>query len=139
MTVEDAFGLPGPGPAVHTITVTDWFVLENLTGKWNGLGKGGAICLDIISVALIDAHNINWNISVVGGIFGLINVSANGMIDTLEAGITVEVCTEDPIFGLGNIDISVSASKPGGDPRTKDAKALVIGPFIINIIDEETT
>jgi hypothetical protein len=73
-----------------------------------------------------DAVNVEWSIEVTGGLFGMIDSSTTGMIDTLSIGEEQPLQSEDIIFGLGTTQVIVSA-----DLAQKDAEALVFGPFII--------
>jgi len=68
-----------------------------------GLGAAGAT---ITNNGLGDAIGVPYEISVTGGLLGLINKTINGMID-IEAGAT-ESISSGLLLGLGGIEISVT-------------------------------
>lgn len=69
--------------------------------------------------------NIDWSLSVQGGILGLINTYTNGTIDALPAQAEFEFENEKTIFGLGPATITVTAAV-----GTRTTPAFVLGPFI---------
>ncbi len=72
-----------------------------------------------------EVPDINWGITVKGGLLGLINVQSTGIVDALAAGEDVTVTTTKMIFGIGKITITVTA-----DEETLTAEGIVFGPFI---------
>jgi len=79
-----------------------------------------------------EATDVEWSISVNGGILGLINVSVSNIFDSIGPNSS-EIVYASPIFGIGKIDITVIASAYCLDPIEKKATGLVIGPFILGI------
>ncbi|GAI81619.1 unnamed protein product, partial [marine sediment metagenome] len=75
-----------------------------------------------------DANDVSWSISVNGGFLGLINATTEETIDVLGIGESVEIQTEGILFGLGPVQITVTA-----DEAEKTATGLMIGPFILNV------
>jgi len=59
--------------------------IKNITGKWGGLLKGGVVSMEIENAGNEDIQNVEWGISVTGGILGRINISEVNVIDILEA------------------------------------------------------
>ena len=73
-----------------------------------------------------DAINVNWSISVKGGILGGINITSKGQIDKIEAERYETVCTDKLIFGLGLVEINVTASAEGVEEVTQQRRGFVI-------------
>lgn len=86
----------------------------------------GGISADITNAGEFDLSDVEWSISVTGGILHRINVSSEGIIENLAAGETVTVQTNETIFGLGKIDISATA-----DLGIETRQGFVLGPFIL--------
>jgi hypothetical protein len=70
--------------------------------------------------------DINWNIQVEGGILGRIDVYTEGIVESLLAGEETVLQTDESIFGLGRITVSVNVNV-----GTKTKQGFVIGPFIL--------
>jgi len=81
---------------------------------------------DISNEGDADATDVEWSITIVGGILGLIDVTTEGTIDSLVIGDEVSIKTEEMVFGLGPVDITVTA-----DIAVKSVQGFVIGPFIL--------
>jgi hypothetical protein len=101
----------------------------NITGPTIGLGgiAGGLkkISATITNIGASELTNITWEITVKGGLLGLINIQSTGIINTLAVGNETSVKTDKNIFGLGKIDITVTANE-----ATLTGKGVVFGPFI---------
>jgi hypothetical protein len=80
----------------------------------------------IVNEGLADAMDVEWSIDITGGLFGMINSSTSGIIDSLAIGEEQSVQSDTMIFGLGVVHIIVTA-----DIWQKDAEGLVFGPFIL--------
>ena len=88
-------------------------------------GESAKINVTLKNAGTVELTNVNWSISVKGGLFGFINVQSNGIIDALAVNEEVFVKTNKGIFGLGKISIIVIV-----DQTTKTTTAFVFGPFI---------
>ena len=141
-----------PGPAVDGkgdwVYAGDWEELQNIPNadldvNWNIWAKvEGELpdepILDILSIsggigvsAIIanngtaDATDVEWTITVTGGILGLINKTANGTISTLAVGAE-EIVKSGLFFGLGTISVTVTAICTGSsDEETAEGKILI--------------
>jgi len=82
--------------------------------------------VDISNEGDAEATNVEWSITIKGGILGLINATSEGIIPSLDIGEKVTVQTDQAVFGLGPVEIIVSAGT-----TMKDAQGFVIGPFIL--------
>jgi hypothetical protein len=98
--------------------------IEDITG---GLGLIQAV---IENIGDGDATNVNWSISVKGGIIGGIDVSAGGIIETSEPRSEELVNTDAEIRGLGLVDIAVSAECNEGSSDEKTAEGIVLGKLV---------
>ncbi|MFO7678110.1 MAG: hypothetical protein R6V50_07010, partial [Thermoplasmatota archaeon] len=98
-----------------------------------GIGKINA---EIKNVGDADATDISWEINVTGGILKRINIQTEDVIPSIPVGETVTVTTEGFIFGLGKIDITVSAhcadSLPTNVEKTATGRVLL---FLIRGIE----
>jgi len=70
--------------------------------------------------------DVNWSIAAQGGILKLIDVSSEGGFPILGPGVEVEVQTNETIFGLGKIDITVTV-----ETTAETVQGFVFGPFIL--------
>jgi outer membrane protein assembly factor BamB len=74
--------------------------------------------------------DVDWSISLSGGIFDKINISINGNIETLE-GHTIEMVKASPVIGLGDIEITVTASTADTNTLKKTINGFVFLFFVI--------
>lgn len=88
----------------------------------------GGISADITNVDTSDLTDLDWSISVTGGILHKINVTSEGIIDNLAIGETTNIQTDKMILGLGKINIAVSV-----DLGIKTQTGIILGPIIILI------
>lgn len=124
---KDEYEAEGDWSPIHTIHIG---VPELTIGEI----KGGIlqVSAEIKNTGDADLTNVEWHITVKGGIFGLINITGEGIIAMLAQNGT-EIGIASPIFGLGSVDITVTASAADLDPVIKEATAFVLGPFVLNV------
>jgi hypothetical protein len=85
--------------------------------------KGGlGIKLNIKNKGTADASNVEWQIQVKGGMFGLINVNKSGTISTIAKGASTTIRT-GMFFGFGKIQITI---KIGDEIVTTSGKQFFI-------------
>lgn len=94
----------------------------------------GRVCANIENVGAGSLSDINWNISVEGGLFRLIkriNANGNGTIETLGAGEKQVVCTPEKsiILRFGIAKVTVTATI-GEKTFTHNQFVLVTGQLI---------
>jgi hypothetical protein len=70
--------------------------------------------------------DVEWSLSVKGGILDLISSYSDGEFAVLGPGVGVEVRTNQSFFGLGKIDVTVTVE---GIEET--IQGFIIGPFVI--------
>jgi hypothetical protein len=99
--------------------------IGDITGGGKLLSGGGVVSGEIKNVGEGDASDVEWSISVTGnGIIRKINESDNGIISTIPAGgsesgeLTVG-------YGLAKVNITVTASEPGGSSDTKSVDGFL--------------
>jgi hypothetical protein len=102
------------GEGVFSITVT---VGENIPRICirNISGGLGIISADIVNTGNDDAFDINWSITIQGGIFNMFDITLNGTLAFLRSGQKKQIRTDQAeqselIHGLGRVDISVKTT-----------------------------
>ena len=83
-----------------------------------GLGVSAVIKND----GELDASEVDWSITVTGGIFGLINKTVTGNISSLPAGEEV-IVKSGLLLGIGSINITVQAES---EIKTATGKQIII-------------
>ena len=105
---------------------------ESFTGLWPEnleleiTGGIGTISATLKNNGTSTENDINWNIQVEGGILGLIDIYTEGTIESLPAGEETVLQTDESIFGLGKITVSINVNV-----GTKTKQGFVIGPFVL--------
>ncbi len=101
-------------------------------------GIFGAVETDVKNIGEVTAEDISISIYVTGGILNNINIQhdcggCSQCGTTLASGSTKTESTLEAgfIVGIGNIEITVSATASNAIEVSKTIDALVIGPFII--------
>jgi hypothetical protein len=114
----------------HLINITVPLV-PNIT---IGTIKGGIlqVSAEITNTGTGNATNVAWQITVKGGILGMINVSKNGTILTLAPNEMKKVVA-NPIFGLGQVDIVVTTSADGVAPVEQKATGTVLFIVVLGV------
>ena len=125
--VRDQYGLDSPWSDTITMHIQGAIVeIDKISG---GLFRVGAV---IKNIGDIEVSDINWTIQVEGGMFDGINVFSEGTIDiTMPVG-SEESIRSDIIFGLGRVDITITASSSiSNEASEKLFNKFVLGPFIL--------
>jgi len=78
------------------------------------------------------AENVTYELTVKGGILGLINKTITGTVTALDVNKEEPIST-GLIFGLGRIDITITADADNADPVSKSYSGLVLGLFVLGI------
>ncbi|MFO7677039.1 MAG: thioredoxin family protein [Thermoplasmatota archaeon] len=110
----------------------DQTTAESFSGLWPEefeleiSGGISAISALLKNVGTSTISDIDWSIYVNGGLLRLIDSYTEGNIESLAAGEETTIKTNQPLFGLGPISVSVTVNI-----GTKTANGFIIGPFII--------
>jgi len=124
---RDTFGLDSAWSDPWVINIRSeapYLEIEKITG---GVLKVKTV---LVNTGLLAAQNVSCNITVKGGMLGMIRVSTENSVDIL--GVQEEkTIASRTIFGVGKINISVTASAPSSNIVTSTAHGLVIGPLVI--------
>ena len=87
---------------------------------------------DLQNVGEKEAKNVEWSISVTGGILKNVNVSATGTAATLATGGILPMGT--PMFiGFGRINIVIAAKAQNAIPISATNTAFLLGPLVIGV------
>jgi PKD repeat protein len=85
---------------------------------------------EILNTGEINVSLINWSITVDGLVF--LGKTKSGVIPSIPIGGS-EIISDTPVFGLGNIIVTVKASIPGGDTYSKTARGVLLFFFIVGL------
>ena len=94
------------------------------------LVEDGGIVIEIINIEEVNLSEVNWSVSITGGILNRINHTVFGVIPTIESG-DIEQIGPISLFGFGKILITVSATISSYGPIQKIRNGLVIGKQLV--------
>jgi outer membrane protein assembly factor BamB len=131
----DYYSLAYPSIADERVYIADSigniYAIEDLLKIGKISGGLLSVKAEIKNIGVTAFNDVSWDIDVVGGMMGMINKHANGVIPTLEGGKSNTV-RAFPIIGIGNIDIQVSVSMTGLTPIIKNLEGMAMG-FLVMI------
>lgn len=123
---KDQNDLQSDWSPVLIVTMTELKPLLELGSITGGLF---AITTEISSIGEIAATNINWEMTVDGN-FVLSGASSSGTIATINVGSAATI-EDSPVFGFGNIIITVTVDADGIEPMTKTVNGFLFFVYII--------
>lgn len=123
---RDEYGLDSEWSESLLVTIVSAAPYLDIIKIKGGFAKVSAV---IKNIGSLEASDVNCSISVTGGMLGLIDVSAEETFETLAIDEEKTV-TVGKIFGLGKINVTVTASAPSANTATKTANGFVLGPFV---------
>ncbi|MEM0466236.1 MAG: PQQ-binding-like beta-propeller repeat protein [Candidatus Thermoplasmatota archaeon] len=104
-----------------TIRIIDpQVVIGKITGGWGGLLKQGKVSAELKNLG-DDAFNIEWSITVTGGLFDSIHMTKSGSISSLKAGATQHIAMTS-IRGIGPVTITITITVDGVQTVSKKAE-----------------
>ena len=123
---RDQYGLDSEWSEPLIVTIVSEAPFFDIVKIKGGFGKVSAT---IKNIGSLDAYDVYCNISVTGGIFGFIDVFTEETFETLAVD-EEKTMSAGKIFGLGKIDVTVSASSPSANSTAKTVQGFVLGPFV---------
>ena len=87
---------------------------------------------DVSNIGDNDANNVQWSITVTGGLLKMVNKTATGTVATLAAGISTPI-SSGTFIGFGKINIAITAKAQNSLEVTAGKSAFLLGPFVIGI------
>jgi len=88
-------------------------------------GRGGiSLKISITNVGDIAATNVEWRVSVKGGLLGLINLSENGSLNSLDIGESISLALMP--FGFGFLIVSIEIDASYAEKQTFKGRFFVI-------------
>ena len=93
-------------------------------------GGRGLVKASILNEGEAPVTNIPWNLLITGGMFGFINSSTLGSLETLPIGDTSSIQPAQSIFGFGKISIQITVKYA----EDWQGSAFVFGPFILRVV-----
>ncbi len=87
---------------------------------------------DVSNIGESDAHNVQWSITVTGGILKHIDATASGTMATLAAGASTPISLRT-FIGFGKINIGVNAKAQNANEVLATKTAFLLGPFVVRI------
>jgi len=106
------------------------YMFEDVLKIQNVLGGLFGINAIIQNSGNTSLTNIAWNISVSGGLLGMVNRTRSGTIQELRAGGS-RIIRLIPVIGLGKIEVVVKATMPGMNTIKKANQGFVLGSVCI--------
>lgn len=114
---------------IETVNVTLNNYYPRLSTKY--IGGLGDLAVEIKNTGDEDAVNVHCSIDVFGGFFGLIKADTEMTIPLLKTGEKETVYVDEPLIGLGPIDIDVIITADNlKQPIEKSQNAFVFGIFV---------
>jgi len=107
-----------------TVIAPSIIEIGNITGSFMKIDA------EILNKGATNVSLINWSITVDG--FVLLGKKTSGEIPLIPIGGS-EVISDTPIFGLGNIIVTVKATVPGGDTYSKTARGFLLLFFVLGL------
>lgn len=109
-----------------TITIVGKPCIE--IGKITG---GFGLHAELKNIGVIDASEVQWNISFQGLVF--IGKEKTGIVETITPG-SFSTAKTGFILGIGKVNVTITATAEGLNPVEKQISAFVFGPFVFRVI-----
>ena len=123
---RDEYGLDSEWSNSLTVTIVSEAPFLDIIKVKGGIGKVSAV---IKNIGALEALDVNYNMSVIGGIFKMIYNYQKDTFDTIDTD-EEKTISSGKIFGLGKIDITISVNAESVNTTTKKAQGFVFGPFV---------
>jgi len=122
----------------HLAYDRNWCIEAIVQGKWNAelsiINISGPIGInaEVKNTGIIDANNLEYTMTVTGGILGGINKTVSGNKTNLAVGETVPI-NSGLILGLGLISFTITANADNAYEVSTTGTGFIVGPFIFGI------
>lgn len=126
-------------PVVSVTAVADsgpQLKIELIKAGWanryapEGSLQGSVIATVFRNIGDTDATDVNWNISMTGGIFNHIHIVAGGTVATLTPNNPQGIQIKGPSFVFGIVNMTVTVSVSNGDTVTKSINGFGLFFFV---------
>jgi hypothetical protein len=87
---------------------------------------------DVSNVGENDANNVQWSITVTGGLLKRVNATATGTAAILAAGASIPISL-GTFIGFGKINIAITAKAQNANDVSATKSAFLLGLFVIQI------
>lgn len=87
---------------------------------------------EVTNTGSAPAENIDWSITVTGGLLKRVNTSATGTEATLDVGASTQVSV-GTFIGFGKISIVIAAKAQNALAVSMTKSAFLLGPFVLSI------
>jgi hypothetical protein len=84
----------------------------------------------IKNIGNVPAYNVEYYMSITGGIFGMINKTVSGIVPELAPDETIPIYS-DLIFGLGIITIDIKANASNANEVFTSENSFILGIFLL--------
>jgi len=87
---------------------------------------------DVQNAGTVDANNVQWTITVTGGLLKRVNTTATGTSPSLVASTSLPISV-GMFFGFGKISIVITAKAQNAIEVSASKSAFLLGPMVIGI------
>jgi len=110
--------------SINVIIKNTEITIENINGGF------GVLSANLHNIGNHTANNIKWDIVLKGGFFNLLYVDSTGIILSLQSDGTQMISTDEKIFGIGVINISINVEADNSENQQFECDGFILGPFI---------
>lgn len=115
----------------YSDTVSVNVIIKNTAISIENINDGYSILsANLHNIGDHTANNIKWDIILQGGFFNLLHVDSTGIIPTLQSDGVYMISTDEKIFGIGIISISINAESDNSERIQIERDGFIIGPFL---------
>ena len=106
---------------------TPMIVIENVKGRFR------KISADIRNIGDQDAMDVNWSISVEGGILKRINRLSTGSLSSLSTQSGTTIISNRVPLGFGRLEITITVEASRSETVTTTARGFLLFFFLIGV------
>lgn len=113
-------------------TVSAHFVQSPVSVQAKSWGIGSTT-LTVTNQREYNLSDVEYNLTISGGLLGKISGQTNGTVDNVTAGGNIELTTPSVMLGLGKSTITLELVIPGEGEMEKQYSAMHIGPIMLSV------